>query len=242
MNRTLKIFLIIVALAVAGAFGTYAFVSRPTKAPTQTAQDTVKPIVVATEPKEETPEPTATEETDGSTFRIVSEKSTASFSLEEDLRGTHITVLGTTKDVSGEVSADRMALADAKIGTIRINARTFVTDSEQRNNAIRRMILKTEDDANEFIEFVPKSVTGLTATAEIGKTVPFTVTGDLTVSGQTKEATFKGTVTFVSETELSGSVESNIHYPDWNIAVPNLPFLANVDQDVTLKLEFIATK
>jgi polyisoprenoid-binding protein YceI len=242
MNRTLKIFLIIVALAVAGAFGAYAFVSRPTKAPTQTAQDTMKPVVVAEEPKEETPEPTATEETDGSTFRIVSEKSTASFSLEEDLRGTHITVLGTTKDVSGEVSADRMALADAKIGTIRINARTFVTDSEQRNNAIRRMILKTEDDANEFIEFVPKSVTGLTATAEIGKAVPFSVTGDLTVSGQTKEATFKGTVTFVSETELSGSVESNIHYPDWNIAVPNLPFLANVDQDVTLKLEFIATK
>lgn len=175
-------------------------------------------------------------------YHIMAEQSKASFSLEEDLRGEHITVTGVTNQVSGAFKADRTNLAAIQIDPIRINARTFVTDNESRNNAIRRMILKTENDANEYIEFTPKSVTEIPAAAEVGQTFPFKAMGDLKVSGVTKEVTFTGTAKFVSDTQLSGMAETKVHYPDFGVTVPNLPFLANVDQDTTLKIEFVAQK
>lgn len=215
----------VVLLVLIGA-GAYAYTTAPTKAPSALVNEGAVMTAPAADGK----------------FQIVSERSTASFSLEEDLRGTHITVLGTTNQVSGAVKADPASLAATEFDTIRINARTFVTDSEQRNNAIRRMILKTENDANEFIEFKPKSVSGTPATIEIGQPFSFKTTGDLTVSGVTKEVTFDGTATFDSADEISGSAQTRVHYPDFGVTVPDLPFLANVDQDTTLKIDFVAKK
>lgn len=225
MQKTVQSVLIAIVVLALAAAGAYAYVVRPTKAPSQNAGSMEQPVPSA-----------------AGAYQIVPARSTASFSLQEDLRGERITVTGVTSDVSGEVNADRNNLAAASIGTIRINARTFVTDSEQRNNAIRRLILKTEDDANEFIEFKPSSITGLPASVEIGQSFPLEVTGDLTVSGTTKSVKFTGTAAFVSDNELSGSAQTLMHYPDFGISVPNLPFLANVEQDVTLKLEFVATR
>ncbi len=162
--------------------------------------------------------------------------------LIEDLRGEPVTVVGTTADVTGEVTVDRAKLSQASIGTIRINARTFVTDSEQRNNAIRRLILKTEDDKNEFITFTATSIDGLPTSAEVGKQFPFSATGDLTVSGQTRKITFEGKAMFVSDDEISGAVQTMVHYPDFGISVPKLPFLANVHEDVMLRLDFVAAR
>lgn len=210
--------------------GGYLYFSKPVKAPSQ-------PVVSTSSTQETTP-------TEGNQSRYVidSAASKASFTLQEDLRGTRITVLGTTNQVTGEVVADRNDLSMSKIGTIRINARTLKTDSQQRDGAIARMILKSENDANEFIEFKPKTVSGLPAKGELNQPFTFEVMGDLTISGVTKEATFKGTGQFVSDTELTGSAESKVHYADYNLSVPNLPFLANVEQDVTLKIEFSAKK
>lgn len=228
----------VVAVVLIGA-GVYAYVTAPTKEPSAVmteregsingnamiASNTVMTAPIA----------------DGK-YHIVPTQSTASFSLEEDLRGTHITVLGTTAEVSGAVKVDRTNLASLQLDPIRINARTFVTDSEQRNNAIRRMILKTENDANEFIEFTPKSVVNAPASANIGERFSFKAVGDLKVSGVTKEVAFEGTATFISEDQVMGMAQTNVHYPDFGVTVPNLPFLANVDQDTTLKIDFVAKK
>lgn len=225
MNKTVQSVLLVVAFLMISAIGAYAYVVRPTKAPTEPAEANML----------QEPNPSGA-------FQILPERSMASFSLEENLRGEHITVLGTTQNLSGEILADRQALPEAQIGAIRINARTFVTDSEQRNNAIRRLILKTENDANEFIVFEPRTIAGLPQTAELSEVFTFEVTGDLTVSGVTKSVTFMGSAMFVSDNELSGSAQTLLHYPDFGISVPNLPFLANVDQDVTLTIDFVAAR
>ncbi len=227
-----------------GGAGVYAYVISPTKAPSTVMEEgrMMNPSGANGEGAMMASGTTMTQPVADGRYHIVPAESTASFSLEEDLRGTHITVLGTTSQISGALKADPANLTTAEFDTIRINARTFVTDSEQRNNAIRRMILKTENDANEFIEFMPKSVTGAPASATIGQPFTFKATGDLKVSGVTKEVTFDGTATFVSNDEIKGSAQTKVHYPDFGVTVPNLPFLANVDQDTTLKLDFVAKK
>lgn len=238
MSRTSSIALAIIAIVVLIAGGTYVYVTAPTKAPSAP----IEQVAVET-PSMNAPSSTeATPDTASQGYRIVSERSQAQFSLDEDLRGNHITVVGTTNQVSGTVQADRANLSTAMISPIKINARTFVTDSEQRNNAIRRIILKSEDDANEFITFTPKTVTGLPASAEIGQSFPLAVTGDLWISGTSKEVTFQGTASFTSDNELKGHVDTTVHYPDFGVSVPNLPFLANVDQDAKLALDFVAVK
>ena len=65
------------------------------------------------------------------------------FELDEDLRGSRITVVGMTDQVAGEVALDFANLADTQVGTIQINARTLATDNNFRNRAIQNEILQT---------------------------------------------------------------------------------------------------
>ncbi|MCK9361170.1 YceI family protein [Patescibacteria group bacterium] len=244
MNRNLKIALaVVIVLAVAG--GAYAFylVGTPTKAPSQpvAAPNGQNPPPALPEASENIPVPMMATGTE-SIFRIDAQASKAEFTLNEVLRGEPKTVVGTTNNVSGEIAVDPEHTDQARIGTIRINARTFKTDSEQRNRAIVRMIFKSEDDANEFIEFTPTQIVGVPTSTKAGEEFAFIVTGDLTISGVTKSTTFEGKGQFVSDTEIKGALETMVHYGDFNLAVPNLPFLANVDQDVKLLFEFVAKK
>lgn len=218
-KAVLAVLLFVVLAAIA-----YTYAVRPTKAPTINTEQQSK----------QTP-------TNAGAFQL-SEGTKARFTLEEDLRGKHITVEGVTSTVNGAFNADRANLAAATIGEIKINARTFVTDSEQRNNAIRRFILKTEDDANEFIVFKVTSINGLPASADLAQALPFTIVGDLTIAGVTKSVTFTGIMSFETDNKITGKAEATVHYPDFGITVPDLPFLANVDKDATLFIDFAATK
>jgi polyisoprenoid-binding protein YceI len=246
MNRTLKIAIPVLVFLVALPIGGYAYwlVGRPTKAPsaaTQPANGT--PPTQAPMPEASSPQALPVTTSGAETvFRILSEESTATFTLGEVLRGEPKTVVGSTNNVSGEIALDREALDQARLGTIRINARTFVTDSEQRNRAIVRMIFKSEDDANEFIEFTPTKIDGIPASAASGVPFAFAIEGDLKLSGVTKPATFLGTAAFEADDRLVGSAETVIRYGDWGLSVPDLPFLADVDEDVKLSIEFVATK
>lgn len=94
--------------------------------------------------------------------------------------------------------------------------------------------------ANEFITFTPRNVTGLPASGVKGTTYTFKVTGDLTISGITKEATFDTTATFNTDNSVSGKATGSVKRGDYNLAVPSLPFLADVGEEVKLTFEFVA--
>lgn len=183
------------------------------------------------------PQPAAPAATDLSprTFRIVPDASMASFNIYEDLRGKPKDVIGTTNQVAGEVSVDFGNLATARLGEIRVNARTFKTDDERRNRAIQNRILETE--AHEFITFTPAQITGLSGAAAPNKVHPFTMTGNLTIRGVTKPVTWEGGVMAVSETELRIEARTTVKRSDYQISVPNLPFIANVADDVALEFK-----
>jgi len=237
MNRNTKILLGIGALIVLGlAVGAYAFLVSPTKGPSSvlssqqptSTRPQMDPLAKVNLP---TVEPVVLAE--GQTrYRIVSEESSATFTLDEMLRGEPKTVVGTsTAHVSGEIGVNHDHLASSTIGTIYVNARTFETDTAQRNNMIRRAILKTENDANEFIVFKPTSISG---------TSTLLITGDLTIAGMTQPATFSATTTFDVDGTLHAHASSLVKRADFNLVIPNIPFVANVEEEVELALSIVA--
>ncbi len=174
-------------------------------------------------------------------FSIVSSESLATFTLEEDLRGARTTVLGSTSEVAGKIMVDMINPAASSIGTIVINARTLETDQSFRNRALRSSILKSAQDAFEFIVFQPKQLSSFSAESlAVGESITFDITGDLTVADVTNSVTFNAKVTLESETQISGSATVNVLYRDFGLTIPSAPGVANVTDDVDLSLQFVA--
>lgn len=174
-------------------------------------------------------------------FSIVAAESLASFTLEEDLRGVRTTVIGSTTEVGGRVVVDLANPSASSIGTILINARTLETDNSFRNRALRSQILKSARDEFEFIVFEPRALSNLSAdSAGVGDTINFDITGDLTVAGETRSVTFNAAVTLDSATQISGSASVNLLYADFGLAIPDVPSVANVTDDVDLRFDFVA--
>lgn len=160
------------------------------------------------------------------------------FELDELLRGNPITVVGRTDQVAGQIAADLNDLSTVQVGEIRINARTLATDNDFRNRALKNEILDTGDF--EFITFSPTVVNGLPDSAAVGDTLEFTIDGDLTIRDITLPVTFTVTASPVSETQLTGSATTTIAREDFNLTIPTVPNVADVEEEVELYIDFVA--
>ncbi len=157
----------------------------------------------------------------GVSFAISQEESSVEFNIMEVLRGKDFLVKGSTKDVAGNISINTADITKSEIGVIKINARTLKTDSTQRDGAITKFILKSDQPENEFIEFKTKQI-AVTGTSTLK------ITGDLTVSGITKEVVFDASVATPSADKITVSAKAQIKRSDFNLVIPNLSFVANV--------------
>jgi polyisoprenoid-binding protein YceI len=172
-------------------------------------------------------------------FAIDQGSSEARFVIDEVLNGADKTVVGATDQVAGQIAVDPAAPGTAQVGVIQINARTLATDSSQRDRAIQNQILKTGQ--HEYITFTPTSLVGLPESAVQGQRYSFQIVGQLTVAGQTREATFTVAVTPTADGKLQGTASAEIKYADWGISIPRVPSVASVEETVTLEIEFVAT-
>ncbi len=169
----------------------------------------------------------------------ITNPTSATFSIGETLRGQPFTATGTTNEVSGTITLDRLTPSKTTLDPIRVNAKTFKTDSSGRDFMIKKFILKAEDAGNEFIVFNPKTITGLPASFENGKTISVELSGDLTIAGITRSAIFSGTAT-VNTDSIQGSAQTKIIRADYGIVVPSVPFVASVDEEATLIISLTA--
>jgi len=174
-------------------------------------------------------------------FVIDQSQSIASFELDELLSGTPTHVTGITDQVVGQVRVDPADLSTAEFSDMIINARTFTTGRDQRDRAIRGpIILDSGSDANELITFTPTSVDGLSGSIEVGDTVEFTVTGDLTIKGTTQSVTFASEVTYVDAGTIEGTATTEVTRDMFEIGIPSVPSVADVTNEVLLTLQFVA--
>lgn len=214
-----NIFAFIGLLAIV-AIGLYWYLGRPVAQPTTIPNDT---------------ELTAD---DGVRYRINPETSSVSFAINEILRNEPFTAIGTTNAVFGDVAFDGKNLA---FGTIQVNARTLKTDDTRRDGALARLILKSEKDENEFIVFTPTGLNRVPRTIPSNTPFEFSLLGDLTISGVTKPASFDITMT-ITTTNISAEISSTLNRSDFSLTVPSLPFLASVDDVVTISGSVVADR
>jgi len=176
------------------------------------------------------------------TYVIDPAQSVASFEIDEVLRGSPQTVLGTTSELAGQVQVDSSDLATAQFSQIIINARTFETDSDRRNRAIRGpIILNSASDEFELITFDVTSIDGLSGSATAGEAIEFTVSGDLKIKETTNPVTFEVSAAFVDEGTIEGTAETIVRRGDFGLGIPSVPGVADVSEDVVIRLEFVAT-
>ncbi len=225
-----------------------------TAEPEPTIEAAVTAVTPTSEPESTTanePEPTATLVTEATEsdaaldvssepviFEIVQADSEARFIIDEVLNGAPKTVVGVTNQVAGEIAIFVDDPTRSQIGTILVNARTLVTDNEFRNRAIKNRILQT--DSYEFVTFTPTEIVGLPGGVTIGEAFSFQIIGNLTVRDVTNQVTFDAVVTPTSETQLEGLASTSILYADFNLAIPEAPAVASVDDEVVLEIQFVA--
>lgn len=173
-------------------------------------------------------------------YTIDSSSSEATFTMHEVLFGDPKSVTGKTNQVSGQILINTSDPAKSRLGPIRVDVSTLLTDNDMRNNTIQGRILETGDAANQFATFSATSFSGLPATITTGQTVTFQVTGNLSIHQVTKVSTFAVTLTMDSASQVSGSATTVVRYADFNLAIPNVPQVTGVSNDVTLKLAFTA--
>jgi polyisoprenoid-binding protein YceI len=176
----------------------------------------------------------------GTVFTIDSSGSQASFTINEVLLDQPNTVIGKTNQVAGQIEVNLADPSKSQVGPIRVDVSTLVTDSDFRNRALQGRILETGNSANKYATFDPASITGLPETITIGQTVTFQITGKLTIHQVMRTVTFATLVTPESATLLKGEAQATVRYEDFNLAIPNVPSVTGVSDNVTLTLTFTA--
>ena len=209
----------------------------PQAEPTNTPVAETDPAPTVT-PKEETDRAEASASTAAQTFVIVGEESEARFIIDELLFGAPKTVIGTTSELSGELTVNAANPSASEIGPIQVDANTFITDNDRRNGAIRRFILQTS--RYKFITFTPTAISGMPDAVSIGDEVSFDVSGDLTIRDITNPVSFTVTLQIVSESELQGVATTVIAREAYALTIPQVPSVANVSEEVIVEFDFVA--
>ena len=213
--------------------------SVPEPEPTATPVPEPEPAPTATAPPQEEAATEMEEKPAGSqTFVIVAQESEARFIINEMLLGQPKTVIGTTNALSGELTVDPANPAASVIGPFQIDAGTFVTDNDNRNGAIRRFILQSNQ--HQYITLNVTELTGLQDAVSVGDEIEFEITGDLTIRDITNTVLFIVTMQVVSESELRGTAATIVARKAFEITIPQVPSVANVGEEFIVEFDFVA--
>ena len=199
-------------------------------------------------PATATPVPTSPSSTTGTptsgasvqTYQIVPDQTTASYSVYENLifeNKPNNDAIGTTHSVQGSfgVRTDTSPLVTSM--NVTVDLRTLQTDSQMRDNYVRRNALQT--DTYPTATFVSVSTQNMPSTYNDGQNVHFQLIGNLTMHGKTNKTTFDVQGKVVGKT-ITGTATSTIYMTDFGIQPPNLANIAVSQNKVLVTINFTA--
>ncbi|MFS4505247.1 YceI family protein [Clavibacter sp. Sh2141] len=149
--------------------------------------------------------------------------STAGYRVDEVLNGTDVTVVGTTKDVSGTITVDGSTLSAA---TVKVDVSTIATDQPPRDAYFR-------DEAMQVSQY-PDATFTLTqpidaAVPASGQVSTVDATGELTMHGVTQTVTVPLQAALSGDgVQVSGSIP--VTFSDYGVEAPSLGFVSVEDK------------
>jgi polyisoprenoid-binding protein YceI len=144
---------------------------------------------------------------------------------------------GVTTAVRGEITIDRAAPRNSRVGTITVDISQFQSDSARRDNAIRERWL--ESARYPLATFTPTAIEGLPATYTDGQELRLKVTGDLRVRETTRRVTFDTTLKLEGPV-LTGVATTQIRMTDFGFDPPAILGILRAENDVRLEFHIVA--
>ena len=210
--------------------GGSATVSSPTPSPTSTATSAA------------TASSTATASTASAGTWTVTDKSKATIRVREQLVGVSLpsdaVLTATGAKGSFELNADGTFESGSKIT---FDLTTLSSDQRDRDNFIKNDTLQVRQF--QTAEFVPTKTSGLTLPLATSGTFTFTLTGNMTIKGKTKEVTFDVTAKRDgSDLTATATANPSWTFGDFGMTAPSVPFrVLSVTDEIRAAVEIVAT-
>jgi polyisoprenoid-binding protein YceI len=146
--------------------------------------------------------------------------------------------IGRTGDVTGliQLGADGNVLTDQS--RITVDLRTLQSDSGMRDNYIKRSTLQVEQFPTA--EFVVTGAPGLPIPLPTNGSATFELTGDLTVHGVTRPASWQASANF-TDREVICTATTTVLMSDFGMTPPRVGAVVSIEDAVRLELDVRAT-
>ena len=216
----------IVSAMIVAACGGAPAASTSTATPTPTA----------------TPTATATTTTTSAGAWTVTDKSKATIRVREQLVGVSLpsdaVLTASGANGSFELNSDGTFTSGSKI-TFALT--TLSSDERDRDNFIKNDTLQVRQFPTAA--FVPTKTSGNTLPLAASGTFPFTLTGDMTIKGKTKEVTFDVTgKRDGSDLTATATASPSWKFGDFGMTAPSVPFrVLSVTDEIRAAIDIVAT-
>jgi polyisoprenoid-binding protein YceI len=172
----------------------------------------------------------------------VTDKSKATIRVREQLAGFSLpsdaVLTATGAKGSFEVNSDGTFESGSKIT---FDLTTLSSDESQRDNFIKQDTLQVRQFPTAA--FVPTKTTGLTLPLATSGTFTFTLTGNLTIKGKTKEVTFDVTAKREgSDLTATATANPSWKFGDFGMTAPSVPLrVLSVTDEIRATIDIVAT-
>jgi polyisoprenoid-binding protein YceI len=173
---------------------------------------------------------------------MITDKSTATIRVREQLVGVSLpsdaVLTATGAKGSFQLNSDGTFGSGSKIT---FDLTTLSSDERNRDSFIKRDTLAVSQFPTA--EFVPTKTSGLTLPLATSGTFTFTLTGNMTIRGKTKEVTFDVTAKR-DGTDLTATATSNPNWKfgDFGMSPPSSPLrVLSVTDEIRAAIDIVAT-
>jgi polyisoprenoid-binding protein YceI len=143
--------------------------------------------------------------------------------------------VGVTSQITGTVTVDAQGRIVEDRSRIVVNLSDLTSDSDRRDNFIKRRTLETEN--HPMAVFVPRQVVGLDGPLPPTGEVTFRLAGDMTVREATREIVW--TVVARRDGEaVVGTATTRFPFARFDLEIPRVRSVLSVDDDIRLEYDF----
>jgi polyisoprenoid-binding protein YceI len=171
-------------------------------------------------------------------YSVNGEESTANYIAQQELASIGAQeVVGTTNAIIGSILFDEDG-KPLECSNFAVDMRTLVSDESMRDNYLRGNTL--ESDTFPFATFVVSSVEGLEDGLVEGEPVTAQLTGDLSLHGVTRPATWEAEFTATDGT-ITGTATTTFVIADYEMEKPIVGPVLSIEDEIELQVEITAT-
>ena len=199
-------------------------------------------VSVASATPTATPTDSATAAAASGAAWTVTDKSKATIRVREQLVGVSLpsdaVLTATGAKGSFTLNADGTFASGSKIT---FDLVTLASDERDRDNFIKNDTLQVRQFPTA--EFVPTKTSGLTVPLATSGTFTFTLTGNMTIKGKTKEVTFDVTAKRDgSDLTATATANPSWKFGDFRMTAPSVPFrVLSVTDEIRAAIDIVAT-